>query len=217
MYMPAKRNQVFILASLLILLSLISFAAPVLAVDGRALFASCTACHGAQGEGNASLGTPNIARMPAWYVAKQLGNFASGKRGADKVDRYGTQMREAAKVLVAEDQRLSVAQYIATLPPQPVTPSGKISPVELANGRSQFNAICSSCHGSTARGNPTLGAPSLIGLDATYAERQLRAFRDGQRGAHPDDKWGAQMRVGASMLPDLKSGRDALAYIATLK
>ena len=91
------------------------------------------------------------------------------------------------------------------------------NPAELTNGRNQFNAICSSCHGGSARGNQTLGAPGLIGLDITYAERQLRAFREGQRGTHPDDKWGAQMRVGASMLPNLKSGRDALVYATGLK
>lgn len=217
MHMPTNWNKAFNFKSLLTLFCLMSSTTSLLAADGKPLFVTCIACHGARGEGNAQIGAPNIAGMASWYLSKQLGNFASGKRGADKADRYGAQMREAVKVLASEDQRLAVAQYIANLPPQPMQSNWKVSPAELANGRNQFNAICSSCHGSVARGNPTLGAPGLIGLDSTYAERQLKAFREGQRGAHPEDKWGAQMRVGASMLPDMKSGHDALAYIATLK
>ena len=191
--------------------------ASVTAQDGKALFASCAACHGTRGEGNAKLGTPNIAGMAPWYVTRQLANFAGGKRGADKADRYGTLMRDAANVLVSEDQRTAVAQHIASLPAQPAQSDAKFSAAELANGRSQFNAICSSCHGSGGRGNQTLGAPALIGLDAVYAERQLVAFRDGSRGKHAEDKWGAQMRVGASMLPNANSVRDVAAYLTTLK
>lgn len=215
--MPTSHKKVNALPRFLTLLFLVVFALPLLAADGKKLFASCVACHGARGEGNAQLGAPNIAGMASWYVSRQLANFASGSRGSDNADRYGTQMREAAKVLISDDQRQAVSQHIASLPPQPVASSGKVSVADVANGRSQFNAICSSCHGSAARGNPTLSAPSLVGLDATYTERQLKAFREGRRGAHPDDKWGAQMRVGATMLADMKSGRDALAYIATLK
>ena len=215
--MQTSHDQAHALARMLTLFFLLILAAPLFAADGKTLFLSCAACHGARGEGNAQLGAPNIAGMAPWYVTRQLVNFASGRRGTDSADRYSTQMREAAKVLLSDDQRLAVGQHIASLPPQPVVSSGKVSIADVANGRSQFNAICSSCHGSTARGNPTLGAPSLIGLDAAYAERQLRAFREGHRGAHPDDKWGAQMRVGASMLTDMKNGRDALAYISTLK
>ncbi|MBP6108399.1 MAG: c-type cytochrome [Rhodocyclaceae bacterium] len=215
--MPTSHMKVNALPRFLTLLFLVVFALPLLAADGKRLFASCAACHGARGEGNTQLGAPNIAGMASWYVSRQLANFAVGSRGSDNADRYSTQMREAAKALVSDDQRQAVSQHIASLPPQPVASSGKVSVADVANGRSQFNAICSSCHGSAARGNPTLSAPSLVGLDATYAERQLKAFREGRRGAHPDDKWGAQMRVGATMLADMKSGRDALAYIATLK
>lgn len=215
--MQTSHDQARPLIRMLTLLLLLILAAPLFAADGKTLFLSCAACHGARGEGSVQLGAPNIAGMAPWYVTRQLVNFANGRRGTDSADRYSTQMREAAKVLLSDDQRLAVGQHISSLPPQPVPSSGKASVAEVANGRSQFNAICSSCHGSTARGNPTLGAPSLIGLDAAYAERQLKAFREGQRGAHPDDKWGAQMRVGASMLADMKNGRDALAYIATLK
>ena len=160
---------------------LTSLATPAFAADGKTLYAICGACHGSNGEGNTKLGAPNIASMPKWYVARQLENFSSGKRGADKADLFGTQMRAAAMAVKTDEQRQALATYIATLTNRPVSTSVGGGSVDLAKGRSHFNAICSSCHGSNARGNPTLGAPGLIGLDATYAERQLKTFREGQR------------------------------------
>jgi cytochrome c553 len=193
---------------------------PTWASDGKALFASCADCHGTRAEGNPKLGAPNIAGMPVWYLSRQLESFATGRRGGDKSDAYGNQMRAAVKVLSSENQRALVAQYIATLPPQLSSTGrqgGAADLAKLVNGRSQFNAICSSCHGGGGRGNQTLGAPSLIGLDAAYVERQMIAFRDGTRGSHPDDKWGAQMRIGAGMLSNATQVRDVSIYASTLK
>lgn len=184
------------------------------APNGKALFISCSACHGQAGEGNAAIGAPNIAGVDAWYLERQLGNFSSGLRGATAGDTYGAQMRGAVTLLKSDTERSAVATYIAALPKTKPTAPAKAN---LANGSTQFNAICSSCHGSHGRGNQALGAPNLLGLDPVYMERQITAFRSGARGSHKDDKWGVQMRVGAGMLPDAKSVRDVIAYIATLK
>jgi thiosulfate dehydrogenase len=40
---------------------------------------------------------------------------------------------------------------------------------------------CSSCHGVDGGGNEQSGFPRLAGLDATYIERQLLAFKEGKR------------------------------------
>ena len=185
---------------------------------GKTLFISCSACHGQAGEGNAAIGAPNIAGVDAWYLERQLSNFSSGIRGATPGDTFGAQMRGAVALLKSDAERSAVAAYIASLPK---TKSAALAPVkakaDLANGSTQFNAICSSCHASHGRGNQALGAPNLVALDPVYMERQITAFRSGARGAHKDDKWGAQMRVGAGMLPDSKSVRDVIAYIGTLK
>lgn len=185
-----------------------------LAADGKALFSSCGACHGLAGEGNTQIGAPNIAGMEPWYLERQLANFAAGLRGTSKGDSLGAQMRAAASVLKTESERNTVAQYVAALPKKKSTVSLK---ADLSNGSTQFNAVCSSCHGSHGRGNQALGAPNLLGVNPVYQERQILAFRNNLRGGHKDDKWGLQMRVGAGMLPDDKSVRDVLAYIATLK
>lgn len=205
------------LVRLCVLCALLLMPSLALAADGKALFLTCSACHGSGGEGNVKIGAPNIAGMPSWYTERQLANFSSGKRGTDKADDFGAQMRAASVAVNSDEQRDAVAKYIESLPSRAANLNSKGNPADLTNGRNQFNAICSSCHGGTGRGNKALGAPSLVGLEITYAERQLRAFRGGQRGNHPNDKWGAQMKVGASMLPNLKSGRDALVYAAGLK
>lgn len=187
------------------------------APNGKTLFISCIACHGQVGEGNAAIGAPNIAGVDAWYVERQLNNFSSGIRGAGAGDKFGALMRGAVAVLKSDAERNAVSSYISSLPK---TKSPAAAKADLVNGSTQFNAICSSCHGSHGHGNQALGAPSLVGLDPIYMERQITAFRSNgsaARGAHKDDKWGAQMRVGAGMLPDTKSVRDVIAYIATLK
>ena len=45
------------------------------AAAGQATYAVCTACHGAQGEGNQALNAPKLAGQPSWYLARQLHNF----------------------------------------------------------------------------------------------------------------------------------------------
>ena len=47
---------------------------------GKTAYVTCTACHGAQGEGNKSLNAPKIAGLPDWYVARQLKSFKKGIR-----------------------------------------------------------------------------------------------------------------------------------------
>lgn len=50
------------------------------AAAGKAKFAVCSGCHGANGAGNAALGYPKLAGLDAGYVAEQLAAFKSGKR-----------------------------------------------------------------------------------------------------------------------------------------
>lgn len=213
----AARHQFIRIASraaLAVGLLTTSFAA-VHAADGKTIFSStCVACHGSKGEGNSKIGAPNIAGMDAVYLQRQLTHFSSGARGAAPSDSYGAQMRAAVTVLKTDADRAAVASYVASL--VQVKSSTPFN-ANLSKGSTQFNAVCSSCHGSRGQGNQQMGAPSLVGIDPLYLERQITAFRSGQRGANPDDKTGGLMKVGASMLPDAGSVRDVVAYITTLK
>lgn len=194
--------------------------APAAAADGKALYATCAACHGARGEGNAKIGAPNIAGMDVWYLERQLDNFAAGRRGTAATDTQGMQMKAAVAALPGVPERQAVAAYVAAMPQiaagstAPVKGAGK---PDLNNGKTQYNSLCTSCHQANGAGNKSLGAPRLAGVDPTYIARQLANFRAGARGAHPDDKTGKQMAAISKLLADPAAERDTLAYIATLK
>jgi cytochrome c oxidase subunit 2 len=82
-------------------------------------------------------------------------------------------------------------------------------------GAAQY-AVCMACHGPSGEGNPSLNAPRLAGQQAWYLRRQLHSFRNGLRGVHANDTYGAQMRAFASMLPDDTAIRNLAAYVETL-
>jgi cytochrome c oxidase subunit II len=82
-------------------------------------------------------------------------------------------------------------------------------------GAGQF-AVCTACHGASGEGNPALNAPRIAGQAAWYLNRQLHHFREGLRGSHEGDTFGAQMRAFAAMLPDDTAIRNVAAYIEAL-
>ena len=82
---------------------------------GKTLYATCAACHGQQGEGQQSLAAPALAGLDDWYLARQLQNYRSGRRGNVTGDTPGQQMRAAAAVLTDDQSVRNVAAYIATL------------------------------------------------------------------------------------------------------
>src|SRR5450631_2103868 len=50
------------------------------AEGSRIFLSACAGCHGDRGQGNAGLGAPNIGGLDAWYIERQLHDFASGMR-----------------------------------------------------------------------------------------------------------------------------------------
>src|SRR5687768_8589895 len=90
---------------------------------GRVLFATCTPCHGGDGEGNEDYGAPAIAGLPDWYLETQLEHFREGIRGAHPDDAAGLRMRPMVQTLRSEPDRRSVAAYVASLPPAAPAPS----------------------------------------------------------------------------------------------
>lgn len=82
---------------------------------GRNLYSGCAVCHGAEGEGNESLGAPALAGQNDWYLVTQLKNFLAGYRGVHPDDTYGAQMRTMVNTLRNEAGILNVVSYINTL------------------------------------------------------------------------------------------------------
>lgn len=62
--------------------------------------------------------------------------------------------------------------------------------------------VCTTCHGTDFRGNRAVDAPRLAGLSEWYVAHQMRAFRAGWRGTHPEDLIGMEMHPQAQHLSD---------------
>lgn len=185
--------------------------APADHAAGAAQFALCTACHGTNGEGNQALNAPKLAGQGQWYLRRQLGNFQRGLRGAAN-DSTGAQMTAFAAMLQDEAAIAGVAAHIAGLPEEPVpaTVDG-----DVKRGR-QLYATCAACHGERGEGIWSQNAPRLAQMSDWYLVRQLQNFRDGVRGAHRDDFYGAQMAAMTSIVRGDNSINDVVAYINTL-
>ena len=179
---------------------------------GQTLFATCSACHGPQGQGNPTLNAPKIASQASWYVARQLRNFRQGVRGASDQDIYAKQMIPMAMTLPDDAAIRNVAAYISGLPEE--TPAATLSG-DPERGRKLY-VTCSACHGDGAQGVWSTNAPRLSHMSDWYLARQLHNFQQGIRGGHPQDFYGAQMALMSKILPDDRAIDDLLAYIHTL-
>ena len=181
-----------------------------LAADGDKLFAPCTSCHGSKAEGSVTVNAPAIAGQDAAYLERQLRNFRSDRRGTHKSDSLGAQMRAAATTLADDAAVTKVATLVSALPKTlPAAPARG----DLHNGNNLYHGKCGACHGGAAEGNPALKAPRLAGLDAAYFKRQFANFRDGVRGADPQDIPGRQMAMMAKTLPNERDLEDVIAFI----
>ncbi|MBK7857517.1 MAG: c-type cytochrome [Archangiaceae bacterium] len=87
------------------------------AAAGAASYATCVACHGVRGEGNATTKGPPLAHQPDWYMLAQLKKFKAGVRGANPNDTTGATMRAMSSILVDEQMMKNVVAYVATLNP----------------------------------------------------------------------------------------------------
>lgn len=85
------------------------------AVQGEALYAVCSACHGMRGEGSAALSAPRLIRMDDWYLSAQLQAYVDGTRGTHRDDIYGQQMVPVMGVLTNEQAVLDLVAYISSL------------------------------------------------------------------------------------------------------
>jgi len=180
---------------------------------GKALYATCAACHGPNAGGNRAMNSPKTAGQHGWYIKRQLQAFKDGIRGAAAGDVYGAQMRPMAMTLANEAAIDNVVAYIETLsaPSPVVTVKG-----DAAVGK-QLYMTCAACHGAKAEGNVQLNAPRLTDQDDWYLVRQLQNYKSGVRGSNPKDVYGMQMKPMAGMLANDQAINNVVAYIGTLK
>jgi cytochrome c oxidase subunit 2 len=181
------------------------------AAAGKPVYAVCAACHGLQAEGNPALHAPKLSGQGDWYLQRQLKNYKQGARGTHDKDVFGKMMAPMAATLADDAAIGNVSAYIKTLPdnPAPATVKGNAN-----NGRQRY-LTCGACHGPDGRGVQQMNAPALKGMSDWYLVTQLKNFKQGIRGAHPQDMYGPQMALMAAILNDDQAINDLVAYVNT--
>jgi cytochrome c553 len=165
----------------------------------------CFICHGIDGESSSPV-FPRLAGQHAAYIARQLADYASGKRRSSA-------MQPMVEGLTAEDFKLLGVYFQSR-----ETSAHPVDDPDLAQmGRFIYHrgnpysgvASCASCHGEKAHGTPQL--PRLAGQHAQYTENQLRAFNKRER---TNDN--AVMHTIASKLTELEL-KAVASYISGLR
>ncbi len=180
-------------------------------VLGAASYAVCSACHGAQGEGQLALNAPKLSGQDPTYLKEQLRKYKAGIRGTHEDDIFGRQMQPMAMTLANDTLVDNVIAYIGTMPdtPAPATVTGNV-----AHGAKLYE-VCANCHGADGQGI-RMNAPRQAGISDWYLLNQLKNFKAGIRGGHPYDLAGKQMGFMARTLLDEQAMQDVVAYINTL-
>lgn len=196
-----------IMAGLLATLSLPVWAAGAGVDQGRAaqlVSERCSMCHGPEGA-SASPVFPRLAGQHGEYVAKQLGDFKSGKRASEA-------MKPQAETL-SEAEMKSLGAYFESKKPAPrraadADLAGVGRYIFLKGNRYSGVPACASCHGDKGHGTSQL--PRLAGQHPRYIEDQLKQFNKRER---TNDN--AVMHTVASRLTELEASAVA-EYLTTL-
>jgi cytochrome c553 len=171
----------------------------------------CTTCHGAQGRGNIAVAAPKLAGMEPWYLERQLLKFRRGSRGVHEHDVEGRAMQPMAAPL----SNKNIERLLGWIDGWPAVAAAPTLDGDIEAGAAHYVA-CAGCHGARGEGQRALGAPALAGQSDWYLLTQLRNFRRGYRGQHPDDAEGALMRAPVAALPGEQAMIDVISYITQL-
>lgn len=146
------------------------------AAVGKSKSTVCAACHMADGNSVNPL-WPKLAGQHQGYLVKQLKEFKAAVR-QDPI-----MMGQVAAL--SEEDMDNLAAYFSGQELK----GGEADPKLVEAGRLLYTvgnaktgvAPCASCHTPTGAGNPAANFPVIAGQHAVYAEKQLKAFRDGAR------------------------------------
>lgn len=143
---------------------------------------ACIVCHGLNGQGDGEL-TPRLAGLPPGYLAKQLRDYADGRR-------INPQMESIARALEPRAQ-LAVAGYYGALAWAPPPGGGDdqgsqpVGAVLYHRGAPERGIpACASCHGDRGQGGPPANPP-LAGQPAGYLNEQMELWRVAKRRNDP--------------------------------
>ena len=158
----------------------------VIAAQGTATGApACAQCHAFNGVSDGSGAFPRIAGQSAYYLAKQLRDFASDTRA-------NALMSPVAKALTSDDIADLAAYYAAIK--APFLPLPRPDPALVGEGERLAKVGdaerqipgCDNCHGPGGAGEPP-AIPYLAGQYASYIALELQMWQRGFRKTSPDE------------------------------
>lgn len=198
------------------------------AAAGKTKFATCAACHGADGKGNGGA-FPNLTHLSAAdadtiLTAFKAGDMATLKKHNLGGARYSTMAPQVANLSPTDIADL--AAYIATLgggaaptagaAPAAAAPAAAPAPAMItadANigfGHAIFST-CSVCHGADGEGGKLLDAPKLAGMPMSAVSSMLEMYKAGKQLGKYSYVMNAQSKY---LTPD--EIRDVSAYISQM-
>ncbi|MEO6080159.1 MAG: c-type cytochrome [Steroidobacteraceae bacterium] len=148
------------------------------AAAGSTKAATCTACHGQNGN-SVNPDWPVLAGQNANYLSIQIQNFRGGKR-------TNPLMQPMVQNLTDQDVADLAAFFSAQTPTgNEADPSYWKAGEKLYRGGDAARAIpgCVACHGPVGRGNPAAGYPALQAQHAVYTIKQLNDYTTDMRYA----------------------------------
>ena len=86
---------------------------------------------------------------------------------------------------------------------------------DLARGEKLYE-LCVQCHAANGGGNSQALAPAIAGMPAWYVDGQLKKFKTGVRGLHPDDTGGLRMYPMSQWLESEADQASVAAYVASM-
>lgn len=86
---------------------------------------------------------------------------------------------------------------------------------DLERGEKLYG-LCLQCHGADGGGNQEALAPAIAGMDQWYVTTQLKNFRSGARGLHPEDPGGLRMYPMSLSLKTDEDIEAVAAYVSTM-
>jgi cytochrome c553 len=187
------------------------------AAAGKTKAMVCGACHGADGNSPAP-NFPKLAGLGEKYLLKQMLDIQAWDKETDaakkaKTGRAALEMTGLIKDTSTQDLA-DIAAYFASQTTQlsgskkiEVQTNSGILVDGLALGEKTWRAgnvttgvpACTGCHSPDGKGNVAAGFPRLSGQHPDYIEKQLKAFRNGDR---TNDGDAMIMRSAAEHLSD---------------
>ena len=166
----------------------------------------CAACHGADGNSPAP-NFPKIAGLGEKYILKQMNDIQAGDRVVPEMtgmlDAFNDQDKaDIAAYFDSQTMQLSGAKEITVLTNSGAEVEGLPlgEKIYRAGNKASGVSACMGCHSPTGKGNAPAGYPRISGQYPEYLEKQLRAFRAGERTNDGGDA--AIMRSVARNLTD---------------